>query len=43
MVPRKPPSAASTVARVGGGPATGVSAPSRSSVVDVAPKQTVAR
>ena len=36
-------SAASTAARVGGGPATGVSSPSRSSVVDDAPKQTVAR
>ena len=38
-----PASAASTAARVGAGPSDGVSSPSRSSVVDEAPKQTVAR
>ena len=36
-------SAATTASRGGGGASTGVSSPSRSSVVDVAPKQTVAR
>ena len=43
IVPVRPGSAASTAARVGAGPSPGVSSPSRSSVVDEAPKQTVAR
>src|SRR4051794_40671195 len=41
--PRNDSSAAVTAARVGAAPPAGVRAPSRSSVVDDAPKQTVAR
>ncbi len=42
MGPRNAVSAASTAARSGAGPGPGVSSPSRSSVVDDAPKQIVA-
>ena len=43
IAPVKPASAASTASRVGAVPVEGTSSPSRSSVEDEAPKQTVAR